>query len=355
MTTIDQPEPAVDFEALFQSEDLRRLLEAAEATSSIKSVELIEILEAHAFDPIEVGGIIRELEARGFDVGEDDRETMAAVLAAPVETTTDALQLFLRDAGRHPLLTAAQEVELAKRVERGNKEAKQRMVESNLRLVVSIAKNYRNQGLPFLDLIQEGTIGLVRAAEKFDYRKGFKFSTYATWWIRQACQRAIANQSKTIRIPVHIVERLQKMNRAERTLPTRLGREPSLEEIAEEASLPIEQARQVRAAARAATSLDQPVGDQGDTVVGDFLAGEELLPDEQVELSLRSQALQQALAALSERERRVLVLHYGLDDEPKTLEEIGRRLGLTRKRIRQIEVEALRRLASLREIQALPR
>ena len=355
MTTTDQPEPAVDFEALFQSEDLQRLLEAAEATSSIKSVELIEILEAHAFDPIEVDGIIRELEARGFDVGEEDRETTAAVIAAPVETTTDALQLFLREAGRHPLLTAAQEVELAKRVERGDEEAKQRMVESNLRLVVSIAKNYRNQGLPFLDLIQEGTIGLVRAVEKFDYRKGFKFSTYATWWIRQGATRALAEKARTIRMPVHIVERLQKMNRAERTLPTQLGREPSLEEIAEAASLPIEQARQVRAAARAATSLDQPVGDQEDAVVGDFLAGEELLPDEQVELSLRSQALQQALAALSERERHVLVLRYGLDDdEPKTLEEIGRRLGLTRERIRQIQVEALGRLASLREIQALP-
>ena len=355
MTTTDQPEPAVDFEALFQSEDLERLLEAAEATSSIKSVELIEILEAHAFDPVEVGGIIRELEVRGFDVGEDDRETAAAVLAAPVETTTDALQLFLREAGRHPLLTAAQEVALAKRVERGDEEAKQRLVESNLRLVVSIAKRSRNQGLPFLDLIQEGAFGLIRAVEKFDWRRGYKFSTYATWWIRQAVTRALAEKARTIRMPVHIVERLQKMNRAERTLPTQLGREPSLEEIAEEASLPIEQARQVRAAARAATSLDQPVGDQEDAVVGDFLAGEELLPDEQVELSLRSQALQQALAGLSERERHVLVLRYGLDDdEPKTLEEIGRRLGLTRERIRQIQVEALGRLASLREIQALP-
>jgi RNA polymerase primary sigma factor len=354
MTTIEQPEPAVDFEALFQSEDLQRLLEAGEATSSIKSVELIEILEAHAFDPIEVGGIIRELEARGFDVGEEGRETTAAVLAAPVATTTDALQLFLREAGRHPLLTAAQEVELAKRTERGDEEAKQRLIESNLRLVVSIAKRSRNQGLPFLDLIQEGALGLIRAVEKFDWRRGYKFSTYATWWIRQAVTRAVAEKARTIRMPGHIVERLQRMNRAERNLPTRLGREPSLEEIAEEASLPIEQARQVRAAACAATSLDQPVGDQGDAVVGDFLAGEELLPDEQVELSLRSQALQQALAALSERERRVLVLRYGLDDDPKTLEEIGRRLGLTRERIRQIEVEALRRLASLREIQALP-
>ncbi len=355
MTTTDQPEPAVDFETLFESEDLRQLLEAAEATRSIRSVELIEILEAHALDPIEVDAIIRELEARGFDVSEDERETTAALLAAPVETTTDALQLFLREAGRHPLLTAAQEVELAKRIERGDMEAKQRMVQSNLRLVVSIAKRSRNQGLPFLDLIQEGTLGLIRAVEKFDWRRGYKFSTYATWWIRQAVTRAVAEKARTIRMPGHIVERLQRMNRAERNLPTQLGREPSLEEIAEEASLPIEQARQVRAAARAATSLDQPVGDQGDAVVSDFLAGEGLLPDEQVELSLRSQALQQALAALSERERQVLVLRYGLDDdEPKTLEEIGRRLGLTRERIRQIQVEALRRLASLREIQAVP-
>jgi RNA polymerase primary sigma factor len=355
MTTTDQPEPAVDFETLFESADLRQLLEAAEATGSIERVRLMKILEALAFEPIEVGGIIRELEARGFDVGRDDRETTAALLAAPDETTTDALQLFLREAGRHPLLTAAQEVELAKRTERGDEEAKQRMIQSNLRLVVSIAKRHRNQGLPFLDLIQEGTLGLIRAVEKFDWRRGYKFSTYATWWIRQAVDRAVAEKARTIRMPVHIVERLQKMNRAERSLPTQLGREPSLEEIAEAASLPIEQARQVRAAARAATSLDQPVGDQGDAVVGDFLADEGLLPDEQVELSLRSQALQQALAALSERERQVLVLRYGLDDdEPKTLEEIGRRLGLTRERIRQIQVEALRRLANLREIQAVP-
>ena len=345
----------VDFETLFQSEDLQQLLEAAEATSSIKSVELVEILEAHAFDPVEVEGIIRELEARGFEVGEDDRETAAALLAASVETTTDSLGLFLREAGRHPLLTAGQEVGLAKRVERGDEGAKQRMVQSNLRLVVSIAKRYRHQGLPFLDLIQEGTLGLIRAVEKFDWRRGYKFSTYATWWIRQAVDRAVAEKARMIRMPVHIVERLQRMNRAERSLPTRLGREPSLEEIAEEASVPIEQARQVRAAARAAMSLDQPVGDQGDAVVGDFVAGEGLLPDEQVELSLRREALQQALAALGERERQVLVLRYGLDDDdPKTLEEIGRRLGLTRERIRQIEVAALTRLASLREIQAVP-
>ena len=273
------------------------------------------------------------------------------------ESTTDALQLFLREAGRHQLLTAAQEVELAKKIERGDAEAKQHMIQSNLRLVVSIAKNYRNQGLPFLDLIQEGTLGLIRAVEKFDWRRGFKFSTYATWWIRQAVARALADKARTIRMPVHIVERLQKMNRAERTLWTQLGREPTLEEIAEEASLPLQQALEVRAAARASTSLDQPVGETEDAVFGDFVAGEGPLPEEEVEVSLRSQALREALGALSERERQVVVLRYGLtDSEPKTLEEIGRRLGLTRERVRQIELDSLRRLlASLREMRIASR
>jgi RNA polymerase primary sigma factor len=304
-------------------------------------------------DAAQVDDFYHALEEQQIEVV-DGREEAERPVEQPREVTTDSLQLFLKDIGKVDLLTAAQEVELAKRIERGEHRAKQEMVEANLRLVVSIAKKYRNQGLPFLDLIQEGTIGLVRAAEKFDHRKGFKFSTYATWWIRQAVARALADKARTIRMPVHIVERLQKMNKAERLLWTQLGREPTLAEIAEEASLPVEQAREVKAAARASTSLDQPVGEQEDAVFGDFVAGDGPSPEDEVELTLRSQALVRGLAALSDRERKVICLRYGLADlEPKTLEEIGRTLGLTRERVRQIEVHALRRLSKLREMESV--
>ena len=347
----------VDIDHLLRNDELLQLLDAAEQAGSLKAQELAEIVETHELDALEQDALYRELDRRGIEVAaepKDEEPAPAPAAPTPQETTTDALQLFLREAGRHALLTAPQEVELAKKIERGDMLAKQLMIQSNLRLVVSIAKNYRNQGLPFLDLIQEGTLGLIRAVEKFDWRRGFKFSTYATWWIRQAVARALADKARTIRMPVHIVERLQKMNRAERTLWTQLGREPTLEEIAEEASLPLQQAIEVRAAARASTSLDQPVGEADDAVFGDFVAGEGPLPEEQVELSLRSQALKEALEALTERERQVVVLRYGLTDaEPKTLEEIGRRLGLTRERVRQIELDSLKRLASLRELESV--
>ena len=352
---------AVEIENVLATPELHELFESAEQTGSLRYADLVEVLEPLRLDPLETDAVYRELEQRGIEVLEHEQEQPQQPPPPPPtpqpivqETTTDALQLFLRDAGRHPLLTAAQEVELAKRIERGEGQAKQTMIQSNLRLVVSIAKNYRNQGLPFLDLIQEGTLGLIRAVEKFDWRRGYKFSTYATWWIRQAVARALADKARTIRMPVHIVERMQKLNRAERTLWTQLGREPSLEEIAEEANLPIGQAHEVKAAARASTSLDQPVGDTEDAVFGDFVAGDGPLPDEEVEVSLRCQALGQALAALADRERQVLVLRYGLDDaDPKTLEDIGRRLGLTRERVRQIETEALKRLARLREMESV--
>ena len=354
----------IDIDHFLRNDEIQQLLDGAEQAGSLRAAELAELVEAHELDSLEQEALMRELEQRGIELSDEPKVDEPAAeqrqappppaAATPQETTTDALQLFLREAGRHQLLTAAQEVELAKKIERGDMQAKQHMIQANLRLVVSIAKNYRNQGLPFLDLIQEGTLGLIRAVEKFDWRRGFKFSTYATWWIRQAVARALADKARTIRMPVHIVERLQKMNRAERTLWTQLGREPTLEEIAEEASLPLQQAIEVRAAARASTSLDQPVGETEDAVFGDFVAGDGPLPEEEVEVSLRSQALKEALEALTDRERQVVVLRYGLADaEPKTLEEIGRRLGLTRERVRQIELDSLKRLASLREMESV--
>ena len=266
--------------------------------------------------------------------------------AGEVELTTDSLQLFLKDIGKVDLLTAAQEVELAKRIERGDHRAKQEMVEANLRLVVSIAKRYRNQGLPFLDLIQEGTIGLVRAAEKFDHRKGFKFSTYATWWIRQAVARALADKGRTIRMPVHVVEKLNRILRAERQLRAERGREPSSAEIARVLELSVEEVEQIRRTSQAPVSLEKPVGDDDESEFGHFIEDvSDPLPDELANLSLRNEALGRALALLGERERRVLELRFGLNGEaPRTLDEVGRAFAVTRERIRQIENHALKKL-----------
>ena len=345
-----------------QSEGLQQLLEVAEAVGVIDGAELVEVADAADLEKHELETLTRELEERTIEIIDRTVQEAAASTAkatatrwvdveSTTEITTDPLQLFFREMGRHPLLTAAGEVELAKRVERGDMSAKRRMIESNLRLVVSIAKNHRNQGLPFLDLIQEGVFGLIRAVEKFEWQRGWKFSTYATWWIRQACQRASADKGRTIRMPVHVVERMQKMNQAERRLGMSLAREPTLEEIAEEAGLPLQQAIDVRGAARVSTSLDQPIGEEEDAVFGDLVAGNEPLPEIQVEERLRSEALDRALETLPARDRRVLELRYGLRGEgPDSLEQIGERFGLSRERVRQIEVDSIKRLASLREI-----
>jgi RNA polymerase primary sigma factor len=271
------------------------------------------------------------------------------------DVSTDSLQLFLKDIGKVPLLTAAQEVELSKRIERGDHCAKQQMVEANLRLVVSIAKNYRNQGLPFLDLIQEGTIGLVRAAEKFDHRKGFKFSTYATWWIRQAVARALADKARTIRMPVHVVEKLNKISRAERKLLAELGHDPTAEEIARELELDREEVEQIRRSAQAPVSLEKPVGDEEESEFGHFLADQSAaLPEEAAETQLRKETLKRILGALGPRERRVLELRYGLDGQhPRTLDEVGRTFNVTRERVRQIENQSLKKLQALAESQKL--
>jgi RNA polymerase primary sigma factor len=347
----------VTIETILSFEEVRGLLAGAELSGLVLEQELSAVVEALELEPLEAEALVCELERRGIEVvggSEPKGGPPRPPDNSSGELSTDPLQLFLRETGRHPLLNAAEEVALAKRIERGDAEAKRQMIESNLRLVVSIAKRYRNQGLPFLDLIQDGALGLIRAVEKFDWRRGYKFSTYATWWIRQAVQRGLADKARTIRIPVHIVERLGKMNRAERTLVTRLGREPTLDEIAEHANLSLGQGREVRRAARACVSLDQPIGELEDGVFADLVANDDPRPEEQVEVTLRNKALAEGLARLEDRERTVLILRYGLGDrEPKTLGEIGGGLGVSRERVRQIETEALKRLAQLRETESI--
>ena len=267
------------------------------------------------------------------------------------EFSADSLQLFLKDVGKVDLLTAAQEVELAKRIESGDHRAKQEMVEANLRLVVSIAKRYRNQGLPFLDLIQEGTIGLVRAAEKFDWRKGYKFSTYATWWIRQAVARALADKARTIRMPVHVVEKLNKIMRTERKLRAEKGREPTAAEIALDLDLSVEEVESIRRTSQTPVSLEKPVGDEEESEFGQFIEDEHTpLPEEAADTAFRAEALAKCLGSLNYRERRVLELRYGLNGEqPCTLDEVGRAFQVTRERIRQIENQGLKKLRALAE------
>jgi RNA polymerase primary sigma factor len=340
-------------------EALGALLRQGEEQGCINLSELNEVARSEDLEEEEVEAFYEELQRRRIDMTDDCARAGASeatyVNGDLAVATTDALQLFLNEIGRHPLLTAEEEVELAKRIERGDKAAKDRMINSNLRLVVSIAKKYQGHGLSLLDLIQEGIIGLIRAVEKFDWRRGFKFSTYATWWIRQAVQRGIANKAREIRIPAHVVEREQKIARAQRHLATKLGREPTDEEIAKRANLSLKHVQEVRQAARAVTSLDKPVGNEGDVPYGDLFAGTDPSPEQALTVSLAEDTLREAISELPERERMIVQLRYGLNGggDPQPLDEIGKRLGLTRERVRQIEAEALERLSMQREIVAL--
>ena len=334
------------------------LVDRGEEQGCLNLSELEEFVQALGLQEDDVREIYELIDEKNIEVSDDCGRSGVEATRYLNEnlagTTTDALQLFLNEIRRYPLLTAAEEVELAKAIERGDIEAKERMINSNLRLVVSIAKKYQGQELGLLDLIQEGIFGLIRAAEKFDWRKGYKFSTYATFWIRQAIQRGIANKARTIRIPVHIGQRERKIARAERDLASRLGRDPDDDEIAAEAELPIEQVVEVRQAARTITSLDRPVGEEGETAFGDLLPSEGAEPEEEVEMSLREQTLRQAVEQLPERERQVVKLRYGINgDEPTPLRETGRRLGLSPERVRQLESEALEHLAMQREVEGL--
>ena len=342
--------------------DITTLLAQGEEQGCLNLSQFVELLHEAELEDEELEGLYAQLEERGIELTDDCGrlevdEAPSYVNHDLAVATTDALQLFLNEAARWPLLTAAEEVELAKAIERGDRAAKERMINSNLRLVVSIAKRYQGHGLSLLDLIQEGIIGLIRAVEKFDWRKGFKFSTYATWWIRQAVQRGVANKSRTIRIPVHIAERETKIARAERELTAELGRAPTDAEISKRSKVSPKHVKEVRAAARAVTSLDRPIGDEGDASLGDLFAGTDASPEEEVTVSFEHDVLHRALAELPDRERRVLTLRYGLDDDqdPMSLEAIGRELGITRERVRQLESAGLERLAMRREIGALHR
>ncbi len=343
---------------LLDTESARSLVENAEERGFIEPAEFDAFALEHDLADDEIEQLARELESNGLEVGpraEDEKEKAPEpkvnLDVAETGGAADSLQLFLADVGRHKLLTAHEEVVLAKAIERGDERAKRRMIESNLRLVVSIAKGYRGLGVPFLDLIQEGTLGLNRAVEKFDWRRGYKFSTYATWWIRQSVQRAVANHARTIRVPVHVVERQQKLSRAARRLEVEFGREATKEELAEATGLPIQHVDEALGAAQASVSLNQTVGAEDEGELGDLFADREAAdPFEEAEESLRRQGVRKALDALPERERRILELRFGFEGEPWTLEAIGHELDLTRERVRQLEGQALARLAALRDM-----
>ena len=364
-------EPLATADAIADADELRGLLAEAQERGYISARALASALEELELSREQVHDVCALLEEQGIElVGEpggepelaesaeeqpDPAGEPAVELDLSVEPSLDSLRLYLRTIGRVPLLTAEQEVALARRIERGDIQAKQQMVEANLRLVVSIAKRYLGRGLSFLDLIQEGSLGLIRAVEKFDHRRGYKFSTYATWWIRQAVTRALADKGRTIRIPVHVVERLNKVVQAERRLVQQLGREPTAEEIAEPLQCSPHEVREIMRVAQQPVSLEKPVGDEEDALLGDFVEDPSAeSPFELASRRMRDSDVAGALEVLPQREREVLELRYGLTGlRPQTLEEVGQAFNVTRERIRQIETHTLKKLELLPEAQRL--
>jgi len=360
-----------DAQPFAEPEELRGLIALGRERGYLTFEQIANTLEEVEVTKEQIAGLHAHLVEQGVEVlaeqgvdaykearAEESNGAAAkkeADLDLTVEPSLDSLRLYLRSIGQVDLLTAAQEVELAKRIERGDMVAKRQMVEANLRLVVSIAKGYLGRGLSFLDLIQEGSLGLIRAVEKFDYRRGYKFSTYATWWIRQAVTRAIADKARTIRIPVHMVEKLNRVTHVERQLVQSLGREPEPYEIAAELSWPLDEVRDILRVSQLPVSLEKPVGDEDESELGDFVADEEVAqPFEEASEHLQREGVRRALDALPERERQVIELRYGLSGlEPLTLEEVGRTFGVTRERIRQIETNTLKKLRALPEAQML--
>ena len=339
---------------------IEALIDRGEGDGCVNLSELGDLIDELGLDEEQAREAHELIDGRGLEVTDDcarsdSAEATRLTYGQMAGSTTDALQLFLNEISQRPLLTKEQEVELSKRIEQGDDAAKQQMIEANLRLVVSLARRYQGLGLSLLDLIQEGVIGLIRAAEKFDWRKGFKFSTYATFWIRQAIQRGLDNKGRTIRIPSNVGQRERKLARAERELATELGREPTLQEVAEASGLSPSDIADLRELARTITSLDRPVGEEGESTLGDVLRADQPEVEEQVNVGLQEEALRHAMAELPEQERAVIQLRYGLDGDrdPQPLTETGRRLGMSANRVRQLEREALESLALNREIDAL--
>ena len=355
-----------------KNEKLKELLDKGKKNKNkLTYADIADVLDSIDLEKEQIDDIYADLMAKGIEIiSEDDENEIDQLLVEEAElsedseaifeeadldpdtiaqhgvTVDDPVRMYLKEIGKVPLLTADEEIELAKRMEAGDESAKKRLCEANLRLVVSIAKRYVGRGMLFLDLIQEGNLGLIKAVDKFDYTKGYKFSTYATWWIRQAITRSIADQARTIRIPVHMVETINKLIRVSRQLLQQLGREPSPEEIAEEMGIPVDKVREIQKIAQEPVSLETPIGEEEDSHLGDFIPDEDVpAPAEAAAFSMLKEQLVEVLDTLTEREQKVLKLRFGLEDgRARTLEEVGKEFDVTRERIRQIEAKALRKL-----------